>query len=99
GGVLGFRAGLAVRTAVLFGLVRALRATRTAAGAVLKAGGRAMTASRERFGLRRMLVVSQVALSLVLLVGALLFVRSLRNLVTLNAGFQQDGIVVTQVDF
>ena len=97
--VLGFTAGLAVLTTVLFGLVPALRATRTAPGAVLKAGGRAMTASRERFGLRRMLVVSQVALSLVLLVGALLFVRSLRNLVTLNAGFQQDGIVVTQVDF
>jgi len=40
-----------------------------------------------------------VALSLVLLVGALLFVRSLRNLVTLNAGFQQDGIVIAQLDF
>jgi putative ABC transport system permease protein len=97
--VLGFTAGLAVLTTVLFGLAPALRATRTAPGAVLKAGGRALTASRERFGLRRVLVVSQVALSLVLLVGALLFVRSLRNLVTLNAGFQQDGIVVAQVDF
>lgn len=97
--VLGFTAGLAVLTTVLFGLTPALRATRTAPGSVLKAGGRAMTASRERFGLRRVLVVSQVALSLVLLVGALLFVRSLRNLVTLNAGFQQDGIVVAQLDF
>jgi putative ABC transport system permease protein len=97
--VLGFTAGLAVLTTVLFGLTPALRATRTAPGAVLKAGGRAMTASRERFGLRRVLVVSQVALSLVLLVGALLFVRSLRNLVTLNAGFRQDGIVIAQLDF
>ena len=97
--VLGFTAGLAVLTTVLFGLAPALRATRSAPGAVLKAGGRAMTASRERFGLRRVLVVSQVALSLVLLVGALLFVRSLRNLVTLNAGFQQDGIVIAQLDF
>jgi predicted permease len=97
--VLGFTAGLAVLTTILFGLAPALRATRTAPGAVLKAGGRAMTASRERFGLRRVLVVSQVALSLVLLVGALLFVRSLRNLVTLNTGFQQNGIVIAQLDF
>jgi predicted permease len=40
-----------------------------------------------------------VALSVVLLVGALLFVRSLRNLTTLNVGFQQSGILVTNVDF
>jgi putative ABC transport system permease protein len=96
--VLGFTAALAVFTCVLFGLAPALRATNTAPGAVLKASGRSMTASRERFGLRRILVVSQVALSLVLLVGALLFVRSLRKLATLDAGFRQDGILITQLD-
>ena len=96
--VLGFTAGLAVLTCVLFGLAPALRATRASPGAVLKSAGRGMTASRERFGLRRMLVVSQVALSLVLLVGALLFVRSLRKLLTLDAGFHQDGILITQMD-
>jgi predicted permease len=57
-----------------------------------------MTAGRERFGLRRALVVSQVALSLVLLVGALLFVRTLRNLTTLDPGFQQQGTLVAQLD-
>ncbi len=97
--VLGFTAGLAVMTTVLFGLAPAMRATRVAPGAVLKAAGRGMTAARERFGLRRILVVSQVALSLVLVVGALLFVRSLRNLTTLNAGFQKDGILIVDVDF
>jgi len=97
--VLGFTAGLAVLTCVLFGLAPALRATRVAPGAVLKAAGRGLTAGRERFSLRRALVVSQVALSLVLLVGALLFVRSLRNLTTLNAGFQQNGILIVDVDF
>jgi predicted permease len=97
--VLGFTAGLAVLTTILFGLTPAIRATRVAPGAVLKAAGRGMTAARERFGLRRILVVSQVALSLVLVVGALLFVRSLRNLTTLNAGFQRDGILVVDVDF
>jgi predicted permease len=64
----------------------------------MKSGGRGLTASRERFGLRRMLTVSQIALSLVLLVGALLFVRSLRNLLTLDAGFRQDGILMADVD-
>ena len=53
----------------------------------MKAGSRGSTDSRERFGLRRVLVVAQVALSLVLVVGALLFVRSFRNLATLDAGF------------
>jgi putative ABC transport system permease protein len=97
--VLGFTAGLAMTTCVLFGLAPAVRATGVAPGAVLKAAGRGLTAGRDRFGLRRMLVVAQVALSLVLLVGALLFVRSLRNLTTLDAGFQRDGILVLNVDF
>jgi predicted permease len=96
--VLGFTAGVAILTCVLFGLAPALRATRAGLGAAMKAGGRGLTASRERFGLRRMLMVSQIALSLVLLVGALLFVRSLRNLLTLDAGFRQDGILIVDVD-
>src|SRR5438067_2852645 len=58
-----------------------------------------MSGGRERFSLRRILVVSQVALSVVLLMGALLFVRSLRNLTTLNIGVRQTGIMVTDVDF
>ena len=96
--VRGFIAGLAVLTCVLFGLTPALRATRAAPAVAMKAAGRGTTASRERFGLRRVLVVTQVALSLVLLVGALLFSRSLRNLMTVDAGFQQDGILIADVD-
>jgi len=49
--------------------------------------------------MRRALVVGQVALSLVLVVGALLFVRSLRNLMTLDAGFEQEGLVIANFDF
>jgi predicted permease len=96
--VLGFTAGLAVLTCVLFGLAPALRSTRVAPVSVLKAGGRGMTSGPERFGLRRGLVVLQVALSLVLLVGALLFVRTLRNLLTLDPGFRQNNIVVANLD-
>jgi putative ABC transport system permease protein len=64
----------------------------------MKASSRGVTANRERFSLRRILVVSQVALSLVLLVGALLFVRSLRNLLTLDMGFRQEGMLVVDMD-
>lgn len=96
--VLGFTTALAVLTCAIFGLTPALRATRVAPVVVLKSTGRGMTAGRERFGLRRALVVSQVALSLVLLVGALLFVRTLRNLLTLDPGFQQQGVVITNLD-
>jgi len=58
-----------------------------------------MTAGRERFSLRRGLVATQVALCLVLLVGALLFVRSLRNLLTTEAGFKADGVLSVNLDF
>src|SRR5262249_34464732 len=67
--------------------------------ALLQSGSRGSSAHTERFGLRRILVVSQVALSIVLLMGALLFARSLRNLTTLDTGFKQTGILVTSVDF
>ena len=97
--VLGFAAGLAVLTCVLFGLTPAIQASRTDPGSALKASGRGVSAGRERFLLRRALVVSQVALSLVLLTGAVLFVRTFRNLMTANAGFRQDHILVTYVDF
>jgi len=96
--VLGFTSGLAVLTCAIFGLTPALRATRVAPVTVLKSTGRGMTAGRERFGLRRGLVVSQVALSLLLVIGALLFVRTLRNLTTLNPGFRQQGVLVAIVD-
>jgi putative ABC transport system permease protein len=95
--VLGFAAALAVLTCVLFGLVPAVRAARIEPGAAMKAGGRGLTAGRERFGLRRALVVVQVALSLVLLTGALLFTRSLNKLLTLDTGFRQEGLLMTQI--
>lgn len=97
--VLGFAAGLAVLTTVLFGLVPAFRAGSAPPGSVLKAGGRGMTAGRDRFRLQRILVASQVALSLVLLAGALLFARSLQNLMSRNLGFRQNGVLVVNANF
>jgi putative ABC transport system permease protein len=97
--MLAFTAGLAVLTCILFGVTPGLRAVRTPPAAAMNIGGRGLTSTRERFGVRRILVVSQVALSLVLLVGALLFVRSLHKLMTLDAGFQRTGILVADADF
>ncbi len=96
--IFAFTAGLAAMTVLLFGLMPAVRVTGLTPALAMRAGGRGSTDSRERFGLRRALVVAQVALSLVLVVGALLFVRSLRNLMTLDAGFRQDGILVANMD-
>jgi len=96
--VLGFTLGLAVLTCLLFGLAPALRATRDGSAEVLKTGGRGNTAGRERFGLRRGLVTVQVALSLVLLVGALLFSRSLGKLLNVDPGFRANGILITDLD-
>jgi predicted permease len=97
--VFGFTAALAVVTCLFFGLAPALRATSVAPGLILKKSGRGTTEGRSRFGLRRILVVSQIALSLTLLVGALLFARSLNNLASLDPGFRRDGILVADIDF
>jgi predicted permease len=97
--VLGFTISLAFLTCILFGLAPALRATNVTPSLVLKESGRGTTDGRSRFGLRRILVVSQIALSLTLLVGALLFSRSLGKLATVDAGFQRDGILAADIDF
>ena len=93
-----FTAGVAALTSILFGLAPALRATKVPVGTVLKTGGRGLTIDRERFGARRALVVAQVALSLVLLVGALLFVDTFRSLLNMDAGFAQGGILQVDLD-
>jgi putative ABC transport system permease protein len=89
-----FTTGVAVLACLLFGLVPALKATALAPATSLRAGSRGLTMSRERFGLRRLLVVTQVALSLVLLLGALLFSRTLYNLLSIDTGFDQQVLVV-----
>jgi putative ABC transport system permease protein len=96
--VFAFTLAVAVSACVVFGLAPALRATRTSPGASMKAGSRGSTDGRERFGVRRGLVVLQVALSLVLVFGALLLARSLRNLTTMDPGFRQDGVMTIQLD-
>src|SRR6266481_2383053 len=97
--VLAFVAAIAILTCAIFGLAPAFRSSRAEPGAALKAGSRGMTAGAERFSFQRMLVVSQIAVSLVLLVGALLFVRSFRNIMTVDPGFREKDILITFVSF
>jgi putative ABC transport system permease protein len=97
--VLLFTAALGVLTCLLCGIAPALQAARSDPGYAMKGGGRGTTAGRRGLALRRGLVVLQVALSLVLLVAALLFVQTFRNLVSVNAGLQQGGVLVADFDF
>jgi predicted permease len=97
--VLGFTAGVAAVTCLLFGLTPALRATRVDIGAVMKATGRGVIGGRGRFSLRRALVVIQVALSLVLVACALLFTRSLTKLLALDPGFNEENLLIARVNF
>src|SRR6266851_2435479 len=96
--VLLFTGALMILTCAFVALVPALRSSRVEPGLALKSGSRGTTAGRERFSFQRLLVVSQIAVSVVLLVGALLFARSFWNLATLDPGFREKGILVTYVD-
>ncbi len=89
---------LAVIACLVFGLLPALRATRTLPGEVLKLSGRGLTADRGRFLTRRVLVIGQMAVSLVLIVGAILFVATLRNLARGDFGFSDRQVLVAKMD-
>jgi len=96
--MLAFTTVIAMLACVVFGLVPALRSSRAEPVAAMKADGRGLTADRERFGFQRLLVILQISISLVLVAGALLFVQSFRNLVTLDPGFREKGILISFVD-
>jgi predicted permease len=93
--VLLFTLGVTLATVVLFGLVPALRGARVDLQEAVKDGVRAGRAKSRR--LNAAFALSQVALCLVLLVGAGLLLRSFRNLVAVDLGFQPDGVLVGHV--
>jgi predicted permease len=97
--VLIFVAAIATLTSVVFGLAPALRSSRTTPGDALKSVSRGNTGGRDSHSFQRLLVVSQIAISCILLVGALLFVRSFYNLSVVDPGFRQDGILIADLDF
>lgn len=97
GTVLAFTAVLSIATGVLFGLAPALRASRPDLVPALKTDTATTGQRQRRFGLRNVLVVSQVAGSLVLLVVAGLLVRHLQNSQAVNPGFETERVVLVTV--
>ena len=93
--VLAFVVVVTVTTGIVFGIAPALRATGMNAGAALKEGGRSVSGSRSV--LSRALLVVQVAISLVLLIGAGLFLRTLQNLRSVDVGFNTRNLVLFRV--
>jgi len=93
--VLGFTIGVSALCALVFGTAPALRATRVEPNTSLK-GGKTLNALRNPLG--KAFVVAQVALSLLLLVGAGLFVRTLVNLQRVPSGFKQENATLFKID-
>jgi predicted permease len=96
---LGFTLVVSLLTSLLCGLAPALQATRPDLNEALKEGGKSSTDGSPRNRLRGALIVSEVALSLMLLIGAGLMINSFVRLLTINRGFQPDHLLVAKLDF
>ncbi|HZS05557.1 MAG TPA: ABC transporter permease [Blastocatellia bacterium] len=95
--VLGFTMALALATGLLFGLAPALQASKPQLGETLKEGGKGSTEGSGRNRVRSLLVVSEVALTLILLAGAGLLTKSFLQLRNVNPGFRADHLLVLDV--
>jgi putative ABC transport system permease protein len=95
--VLGFAILISLASTFLFGLTPALRISRTAVNESLKEGARAGSSPRSK-SLGNLLVVGEVALSVVLLVGSGLLLKTLANLRAVDPGFRSDQVLTAQID-
>jgi predicted permease len=93
-----FTAAATVLTGVLFGLGPALRAARRDLNSAIAANARGAAGTRGRLETGRALVVAQVTLSLLLCIGAALFIRSLHNLLNVNLGIDREHLLVARID-
>ena len=96
--VLAFSAVLILATAVLFGLVPLWQTSHIQLSSSLRAKSRGLLGSPGRRAFGRLLLISQVALSLLLLVGAGLLTQTLRNLEELDKGFREDGVLLVNLN-
>jgi predicted permease len=94
--LLVFTAGVSVLTSIFFGLVPALRITRSGLQTAMRS--EEPPATRLSLGPTRAFLVVQVAASVLVLMGATLFLRTLRNLVTVDAGFDRDHLLLMTID-
>ena len=98
GRILFFTAAIAILTGVLFGLLPAFRATRVSVSGGIKGSANESSAGAARFRSGSWTVAVQVAISLVLVITAGLFVRSFAKLATLDAGFDRANVLVADMD-
>ncbi|HKO95510.1 MAG TPA: ABC transporter permease [Pyrinomonadaceae bacterium] len=96
--VLGFTFGLSLLTGIIFGLLPAWAATRGGVGESLKEGGRTATAGGARQRLRSSFVVVQLAVALVLLMGAGLLIKTVWKLRSVEPGFNPENLVTMRVE-
>jgi putative ABC transport system permease protein len=97
--LVGVMLSLAFITCLTFGLIPAWRASRVSAVDTIKAHVRGASGGRDGTMLRRVLVVTQVACSVLLLFGGVLFAMTLRNLNAVDTGFESRNVSVARVDF
>jgi putative ABC transport system permease protein len=97
GTVLAFTLAVSVLTGLIFGIVPAMKSARLDLTETLKEGGRGSSAGRGRHRLHSILVASEVAVALVLLVGAGLMLRSFQRLGNVNPGFDSSNVLTMQV--
>jgi predicted permease len=95
--VLGFTFAVSLLTGVIFGLAPAWHTTQTNLPETLRESGRGSSATGSSRRLRSVLVVSEIALAVLLLVGAGLLIRSFRNLLEVNPGFQPQHLLTMEV--
>ncbi len=96
--VLAFTAALSIITGILFGLAPALRASRVDVNSTLTQNVRGVSGSGAALNAGKLLVIAQVAISLVLLMGAGLFVRTLQNLKNIDLGYSREKLLIIRVD-
>jgi predicted permease len=95
--ILVFALVVAIFTALATGLLPLAQATHLALAGELREGGRGSTSGRARLRWRQALVASEIALAVVLVAGAGLMIRTVRNLLTIDPGFRADGVLTMRV--
>ena len=96
--VLAFTTAIAAVTGILFGLASAWQATDVDPHSAMKANAHGVVESHSRFGIGKMLVTAQVALSLVLLIGAGLMLKTFEKLATVDTGFDKNQVLLIRID-